>query len=113
MNLIGILKVKGESQQVSDKFRKREFIITDNSSQYPQHISFQLTQDKCELLDKYSVGQTVNVHFNLRGREWTSPKSEVKYFNTLEAWRLEAGEGQEPAQQQEQSNIQQEDDLPF
>lgn len=89
MDITGILKVKEEAQQVSDKFRKREFVLTDNSSQYPQHISFQLTQDKCGLIDAIAVGSTIKVHFNLRGREWTSPKNEVKYFNTLEAWRVE------------------------
>lgn len=89
MDITGILKVKSEAQQVSEKFKKREFVITDNSSQYPQHISFQLTQDKCGLIDQYKVGDELKVHFNLRGREWTSPKNEIKYFNTLEAWRIE------------------------
>ena len=91
MDVTGILKVKGEAQQISDKFKKREFVLTDNSSQYPQHISFQLTQDKCGLIDQYKIGDEIKVHFNLRGREWTSPKGEIKYFNTLEAWRLEGG----------------------
>ncbi|MDQ3048120.1 MAG: DUF3127 domain-containing protein [Bacteroidota bacterium] len=93
MDITGILKVKGEAQQVSEKFKKREFVLSDNSSQYPQHISFQLTQDKCNLIDQYKVGDEIKVHFNLRGREWTSPKNEVKYFNTLEAWRIEGGNG--------------------
>ncbi len=91
MDITGILKVKNEAQQVSEKFKKREFVLTDNSSQYPQHISFQLTQDKCNLIDQYNVGSEIKVHFNLRGREWTSPQGEIKYFNTLEAWRLEGG----------------------
>jgi hypothetical protein len=91
MDITGILKVKNESQQVSEKFKKREFVITDNSSQYPQHISFQLTQDKCSLLDQYNIGAEIKVHFNLRGREWTSPQGEIKYFNSLEAWRIEGG----------------------
>ncbi len=89
MDITGILKVKSEAQQVSEKFKKREFVITDNSSQYPQHISFQLTQDKCNLIDQYNIGDELKIHFNLRGREWTSPKNEIKYFNTLEAWRIE------------------------
>ena len=93
MDITGILKVKNEAQQVSDKFKKREFVITDNSSQYPQHISFQLTQDKCSLLDNYKIGAEIRVHFNLRGREWTSPQGEIKYFNSLEAWRIEGGTG--------------------
>jgi Domain of unknown function (DUF3127) len=91
MDITGILKVKSEAQQVSEKFKKRDFVLTDNSSQYPQHISFQLTQDKTNLIDNYAVGSEIKVHFNLRGREWTSPQGEIKYFNTLEAWRIEGG----------------------
>ncbi|MCW3085081.1 MAG: hypothetical protein JWP12_2447 [Bacteroidetes bacterium] len=124
MDITGILKVKTEAQQVSDKFRKREFVLTDNSSQYPQHVSFQLTQDKCSLLDQYNVGDEIKVHFNLRGREWTSPKGEVKYFNTLEAWRIEGGNAASASNSASSSNTMndvaatftaasQEDDLPF
>lgn len=89
MELTGTIKQIGVIQQVSEKFKKREFVLTDNSSQYPQHILFQMTQDKCALLDSYQVGGQLKVHFNLRGREWTSPQGEVKYFNSLEAWKLE------------------------
>ncbi len=91
MDVTGTLKVKGETVKVSEKFTKREFVITDNSSsQYPQHISFQLAQDKCGLLDPFQLGSEIKVHFNLRGREWTSPQGELKHFNSLEAWRLES-----------------------
>ncbi|HRH66542.1 MAG TPA: DUF3127 domain-containing protein [Bacteroidia bacterium] len=89
MQITGILKVKKSEQVVNDRFRKREFVLTDNSSQYPQHISFQLTQDRCGLLDSVQQGENITVHFNLRGREWTSPQGEIKYFNTLEAWKIE------------------------
>ncbi len=87
--LSGILKVKNETVQVSEKFSKRDFVLTDNSSMYPQDISFQLTQDKCNLIDGFNVNEQLEVSFNLRGREWTSPQGEVKYFNTIEAWRIE------------------------
>ena len=87
--LNGIVKVVNPTVQVSEKFSKREFVVTDASSMYPQDIMFQATQDKCALLDAVQVNDQVEVSFNLRGREWTSPQGEVKYFNTLEAWRIE------------------------
>jgi hypothetical protein len=90
--MTGNIKVINETVQVTDKFSKREVVITDNSM-YPQDIMFQATQDKCSMLDSYNVGDNVEVSFNLRGREWTSPTGEVKYFNTLEAWRIERVEG--------------------
>lgn len=93
-----ILKI-GQVEQVSDKFRKRELIIkTDTESQYPQTVAFQLTQDRVDKIDGYRAGDTVTVHFNLRGREWTSPQGEVKYFNTLEVWRVERASGEQAPQ---------------
>lgn len=87
--LTGTLKSKEDTVQVSEKFSKREFVLTDASSMYPQDILFQLTQDKCNLLDAVNVNDQIEVSFNLRGREWTSPQGEVRYFNTLDAWRIE------------------------
>jgi hypothetical protein len=87
--LTGTVKVVNNTVQVSEKFSKREFVVTDSTGMYPQDISFQATQDKCSLLDGIQAGDQVEVSFNLRGREWTSPQGEVKYFNTLEAWRIE------------------------
>lgn len=87
--LQGTVKVLNSTVQVSEKFSKREFVVTESTGMYPQDILFQSTQDKCALLDAIQVGDQVEVSFNLRGREWTSPQGEVKYFNTLEAWRIE------------------------
>lgn len=96
--LQGILKAKFAEQQVSEKFKKRDFVVTDNSTQYPQHVTFQLLQDKCGLIDAYQVGQEIKVSFNIRGREWADPKSgETKYFNTIEAWRIEGTVATPPA----------------
>ena len=119
--LEGTLKVANQTQVVSEKFSKREFVIETND-QYPQLVMFQLTQDKCNLLDAFKVGNQLEVSFNLRGREWTSPAGEVKYFNTLEAWRLERLDGsgesiQDKARVDQMKahapNEEEESDLPF
>lgn len=87
----GVIKVIRPTQQVSEKFSKREFVVTDISDdKYPQDIMFELKQDKVTLLDNFGKGQEVEVSFNLNGREWTSPQGEVKYFNTLAAFKVEA-----------------------
>ena len=94
MEVVGTLKVKFETQKVSERFTKRDFVLTtEASTPYPQHVSFQITQDKCSLLDKFNEGEEIKVQFNLRGREWKSPQGETKFFNTLEAWRIERLQG--------------------
>jgi single-strand DNA-binding protein len=100
MEVTGTLKVKFDTQKVSDRFQKREFVLsTELSTPYPQHVSFQVTQDKCTMLDSYNEGDELKIQFNLRGREWNGPQG-IKYFNTLEAWRIEkVGAGSAQASQ--------------
>ena len=87
MKVKGKVKVVKSTEVISEKFSKREFVVTTEDT-YPQDVLFQLTQDKCVLIDGVSVGDEVEVEFNLRGREWTNAQGEVKYFNTLEAWKV-------------------------
>ena len=86
---IGKLHTIYETKQVSERFSKREFVveITDNPK-YPQTVLFQLTGDRCSQLDGLNVGDQVSIEFSLRGREWRSPAGEVKYFNSLDVWKI-------------------------
>lgn len=88
MELSGSIKKIGETQQITDAFRKREVVVT-TEEQYPQHIMVEFIQDRTSLLDTYNIGDKVNIGINLKGREWTSPQGEVKYFNTIQGWRIE------------------------
>lgn len=92
--LTGKIKTINAAKQVSETFKVREFVVTiDDGGKYPQHIQLQASNDKCDALDAFTSGSDVTVAFNLRGREWTNPQGEVKYFNSLDAWRIEAGAG--------------------
>src|SRR6478736_10147521 len=106
MEITGQLKAKFDTQTVSDRFSKREFVLTtEANTPYPQHVSFQVTQDKCSLLDQYKEGDEIKVQFNLRGREWNGPQG-IKYFNTLEAWRIERVSGSNTGSQSNQNSNQ-------
>lgn len=119
--LTGTLKLKKDEQKVSDTFKKREFVVTDNSSNYPQHILFQLKQDKCRILDNYNPGDEVKVSFFISGREWNKD-GVVKYFTSLDAWRIDGVEKGSSSNGQESSSYateaalpatEEQDDLPF
>jgi len=81
----GKLHVIFDTEKKTETFQAREFVIEIAESQYPQLIKFQLTQDKCELIDSFQVGDALTVHFDLRGREWND-----RYFTNLNAWKIEA-----------------------
>lgn len=89
--ITGRLIEKYETQTVSDKFKKREFVVEyrDNpNSSFTEMIKFQLTQERCNLIDQMSTGQEVRVFFNLRGRKWEKDGN-VNYFTNLEGWKVE------------------------
>jgi hypothetical protein len=89
MDIKAKLIEKSDTQKVSDRFQKREFVVEfAENPQYPEFVKFELIQDKCDLLDSYEVGQELEVHFNLKGRKWVDPQGQTKYFNSLQAWRL-------------------------
>jgi hypothetical protein len=87
MELSGKVKVINSAQAVSDKFTKRELVIT-TEEQYPQDILIEFHQDKTDLLNAVKVGESVTVGINIRGRLWVSPQGENKYFNTITGWRI-------------------------
>lgn len=99
--LQGKLIVKNDTQIISDKFKKREFVIekketSPNGYEFVDTIKFQLTQEKVSLLDPYQLGQEINVAFNIRGNKWEN-KGQVNYFVNLDAWKVEEAGAQKSA----------------
>ena len=95
MEVTGKIKVVGAEQQVTASFKKRELVVA-TEEQYPQFISINFVQDKCDLLNNYKAGDAVKVSINLRGREWVSPQGETKYFNDIQGWRVEKLQAEAP-----------------
>ena len=121
MEVQGKIKMIGDTKTFGNNgFRKREVVVT-TEEQYPQHILVEFVQDKCDLLDNYSVGQPVKLGVNLRGREWVNPQGETKYFNSIQGWRIENLASQDAAGSvpppdfppAENLNEEDYDDLPF
>jgi hypothetical protein len=75
--------------QVTEKFRKREFVLEIEDGNYPQHVKFQFTQDKCSALNGFNKGDKVKLVFGLSGRESTGRDGNLVYFTNLSAWKLE------------------------
>jgi hypothetical protein len=112
METTGRIHALFETQQKTERFRLREFVLElSENPRYPQYVMFQLTNDRCEALDEFAVGDEVKVEFSLRGREWKSPQGETRYFNSLDVWKVEklaaaADPGDEPPPPSD-------DDVPF
>ncbi len=116
MTLSGKLLEIFQTKNITDKFKKREFVVEyAENANYPQTISMEMQQDNCNALDKFSNGDYVEVTFDLRGRKWVSPQGDTKYFNTLVAWKISKASGSSDDSGTEEVHIDPQDpnDLPF
>lgn len=81
----GTIVFIGQTEVISDKFSKRQIVVSDKTSEYPQEICFEFNQSKCDDLDSHVVGGLVNIHYNLKGKLW----KDNKWFNVLNGWKIE------------------------
>ena len=88
MEITGKIKKIGQIQEFAKGFTKRDLVVT-TKDEYPQNLLVEFVKDKCSLLDTYKIGDYVKVSINLRGREWTNDKGQVKYFNSIQGWKIQ------------------------
>lgn len=115
MEVLGKIKKIGNVEQVTASFQKRELVVVTQET-YPQFISINFLQDKCDVLNGYKVGDSVAVGINLRGREWVNPQGETKYFNDIQGWKISKAEASAPSTQPFETVTElatPADDLPF
>jgi Domain of unknown function (DUF3127) len=122
-DVTGKLVAKFETVQRTETFRTREFVIETsediNGRVITNYIKFQSVQDRTSLVDRFNIGDSIKVHFNIKGTKWEK-NGNVNYITNLDAWRIE----QVSMQQEAAANVSQSapsadfqadvsDDLPF
>tara|TARA_R100000541_G_scaffold42194_1_gene49499 strand:- start:172 stop:471 length:300 start_codon:yes stop_codon:yes gene_type:complete len=95
MEVQGKVKLIGEIQKIGSKGFVKAELIVETDGEYPQPINIEFTGDNTDFLTKLSVGDLVKVFINLRGREWTSPEGVVKYFNSIQGWKVDILQSEE------------------
>ena len=95
LEVTGKLLVKYDAQQVSEKFKKREFVLElaeeINGNIYTNFAKLQLVQTKTDIIDRFKEGDIVKVSFNIKGNSYVDKKDGMtKYITNLDAWRVES-----------------------
>lgn len=92
LEVTGKLLVKYDTQQVNERFKKREFVMElaeeINGNVYTNFAKMQLVQNKCEILDRFNEGDNIKVSFNIKGNRWEKD-GKVNFITNLDAWRIE------------------------
>ena len=113
-----VLLINPTKEYGAKGFKKRELVI-ETFEDYPQSIQIEFIQDKCDVLNSYKEGDNVVIGINIRGRGWENPEGEMKYFNSIQGWKI-SKDTVDPISTppnspliQEQSNDDGGNDLPF
>ena len=115
MNIKGKLVEIFDTVTITETFKKREFIIQDNKNpEYPEFVKVELIQEKVSLLDNLNVGDEINVLINIKGRKWEDKEGNIKYFNSIQGWKIEReNEGINQENSEDEINQDSDEDLPF
>jgi len=89
ITITGTIHAMSEVVQKSEKFATREIVI-NTGGEWAQLLMCQANNGNINQTETLFVGDQVEAQVNLRGREWTSPQGEVKYFNSIEIWKIKA-----------------------
>tara|TARA_R100001440_G_scaffold2196_3_gene6604 strand:+ start:319 stop:645 length:327 start_codon:yes stop_codon:yes gene_type:complete len=108
MELKGTIRQIEQTQTFGTKGYKVRKLLLETIENYPQKIQIDFSQDKCEVLDNYKIGDVVKIAINIRGREWQNKDGVTKYINTIAGWKIEHHKELELADQNTER-----DDLPF
>ena len=112
MKIIGKLIHLTSIQKVSNTFKKRTFVVEYiENPQYPEYISFELIQERCEIIEPFKIGDEIEVSFNIKGRKWINSEGSKKYFNSLQAWRIQLNSNQYNENIKEKNS--EKEELPF
>lgn len=94
LQVVGRLHIVGQTEQLKENFRKRDFIIeiseeTASGIVYTNYAKFQLINNNCSALDVLPPGTIVKVGFMLRGKMVTKRDGSNDCFTNLTAWKVE------------------------
>ena len=96
VTLTGVIQSISAIQTYSSGFTKRDIVIAEEGTKYPNPVKFTLKKDNCALADVFNEGDKVTVTASINGREWTNPRNQqVQYFIDLDAYKIDYGNGQE------------------
>jgi hypothetical protein len=89
--LLQILPVQSGVSKAGNEWSKQEFVI-ETQEQFPKKVCFTLFGDKLTLLNGISVGDVINVAFNLESREFNG-----RWFHNINAWRITGADAAQDA----------------
>lgn len=95
-SITGTLYDIGRVNNISDRFRKREFVIVvedqGRDRSWTHYIKLQLENKDVLMIDQFKIGDEIEVTFDIRGSK-AEKMGETIFFTNLKAWKIELVDG--------------------
>jgi single-strand DNA-binding protein len=71
-------------------YKNRKVWLKTSDAKYPQTLEMEMTNKVAESFDTFAkVGDSVLMHLNLRGKQYTTKDGVDKVFNIIQVWKVE------------------------
>ena len=107
----GKLKWISEPQTIGDN-KKVTFVVSYEAGNYEKNAAFDLWNDKIDSLKSFSLGDDMEVSFNIDSRS-SNRDGQTRVFTNLRAWRITSEATPEEKISKEIAKPKKSDDLPF
>lgn len=126
IEIIGELVFIYPTEEITDKFQKRRFKVYVENFKNPKYsdiFELELKQDKCDMIDQFELGETIECKCSLSGRDWVDSQGRPVHDKrgrqinsiTINCWHIGYPDKDEttPEENEEQNNSSdiQEDEL--
>jgi single-strand DNA-binding protein len=88
LSITGVVSKKSEKANVGQTYESQLLIVTTEDETYPQDYPVEMQKNTFQYLDEINEGDKVEINVNVRGKKWTNPQGEDKYFVTLAGYRV-------------------------
>lgn len=95
-SITGALYSVAAVNNISDRFRKREFVIAieekGRDQTWVNYVRMQLENKDVLMIDQFHIGDEIEVTFDIKGSK-AEKMGETLFFTNLKAWKIELVDG--------------------
>lgn len=92
--VVAVLEIQSGTSKKGSEWKKRDFVIETLDEKFPKKVCFTLFGDRADACP--SIDSVVNVAFDIDAHEYNG-----KWFNSVNAWKVEPANAQQQAAQQQ------------
>lgn len=81
--IVGEVIRMGETEQITEKFRKKEVVINEKTDGYGSTLKIQAVNEIIDEIEKVGIGDVISTSCKVEGKQWKNSNGEMVVFNNI------------------------------